>query len=319
MPTKPEAHLLNRDLSAIKPLVDLTSPVLQEAINYATTAYQRSFNSEKGKTDEAYPPLANYLHIIQLTDSVEILVSNGCGPPAELLLRSIFEAILSLEYLLESDTARRGIAWTVKNMVDRIESVRCMIPESKKGKELHSAFINEGFADLIQPPKPVGLDKEINHLENELKTPKLNYVYLEYLKCVNPKNKYPEWYSLYNGPYNLRELAKHLNKESTYLTLYSTWSKMAHFNDAAHLTVNLGGEGSVLGPIRNPQNLIHIGATALSRLIDATIIVTKHFTPYYMNNFIKWYGKEIREKHVRLVNLELSDLAQYESNIHKSN
>ncbi len=85
------------DASASKPLIEKASPALQEAINYATTVYERCRTSKKGSTEEAFPVIALYLHIIQMTDSIEVLVSNCCPTPANLLLRSSFEAKLSLQ------------------------------------------------------------------------------------------------------------------------------------------------------------------------------------------------------------------------------
>lgn len=103
IPTQSFKPLLSRDEVKViaKPAIDIASPVLQETINYATHAFERCRTSKKGSLEEAFPLLASYLHIIQMTDSIEVLISNSCGAPADLLLRSSWEAKLAIEYILE--------------------------------------------------------------------------------------------------------------------------------------------------------------------------------------------------------------------------
>lgn len=108
MPTKPLDTVLDRDIPKVqaKPLIDVASPALQEVINYATNAYERCRLSKKGLRDEAFPVIALYLHTIQMADSIEVLISNCCGSPVIPLLRSLFEAKLSIEYILEKKPIR---------------------------------------------------------------------------------------------------------------------------------------------------------------------------------------------------------------------
>jgi len=54
---------------------------------------------KRGELDESYPVLASYLHIIPMTDSIEVLISNGRGAPASLLLRSAFEGKFTVGYI----------------------------------------------------------------------------------------------------------------------------------------------------------------------------------------------------------------------------
>ena len=69
--------------------------------------------------------IQNYLAL----DSIEVLISNGCGAPANLMLRSAFEGKLTISYLLERQTKVRANAWLVNNIIDQIETLENNYPE----------------------------------------------------------------------------------------------------------------------------------------------------------------------------------------------
>jgi hypothetical protein len=311
MPTQAFEPLLNRDMSKVlpKPVINIASPVLQEIINYATNLYQRCQTSRKGSSDEAYPVLASYLHVIQMIDSIEVLVANGCGAPANLLLRSAFEGKLTIMYILERKSKNRANAWLVKNIVDQINTFENMYKSKDLSKESQHTFT---VPNIIGKPSSLPeLQEVVNKLKNSLAKPEYAEIYSEYKRMNKEGVKYPEWYSLYNGPRNLRALAKHLHQDDIYDHLYSSWSRISHMSDAAHLTLPLEDGTSILGPIRNPMNIIHSATFALSILIETTQAMLKEYRADEMTSFLKWYEKDVRQRHLALVNMEISHLAWF--------
>ena len=65
---------------------------------------------------------------------------------------------------------------------------------------------------------------------------------------------------------------------------------------------------SILGPIRNSENCIHAGNTAISTMLEITQLIAKKFRSYESNRFGVWYTKEVRNRHVNLTLLELEHL-----------
>lgn len=310
MPTEPYKPLLNRDMSKVLPkvVIDFVSPLLQETINFATQVYQRCQTSKEGKPDEAYPSLAVYLHIIQMSDSIDVLISNGCAESASLLLRSAFEARLALEYMLEKNIKQRAISWMVKNIIGRIEELENFDPTHPKGKEFRNTFEREGIGKIATFPVIPNLSDAIRKLKENLEKPGYAEAYVEYTAMVKKGRKYPEWYSFFNGPKNLKELAEYQKQGYVYQTFYASWSRMSHVKDAAHLTLLLEDRTNVLGPIRNPMNSIHIGARALSVLLETTKLMINKYRPYESSKFDNWYGKEVRDKHIMLVRYEFDQM-----------
>jgi Family of unknown function (DUF5677) len=308
MPTEPYDPILNRDPKTLpKVIPEILTPCLREVVNYATNFYQRCQVSKEFKSDDTFPILALYLHLIQMTDSIEVLISNGCTQPANLLLRSSFEAKLAIKYMLEKDTKQRALCWMTKNIIDKIEQYRKIDP----GLPQNETFIHNSESELCIPPPNISTDK-INNIISNLKAslgrPGYKETYEEYLASTKNKNKYAEWYSFYNGPKTLKQLATHFGEAPIYQNLYASWSRMSHFSDADHLTVHLDDGDHILGPIRNSENCIHIGNTAISTMLDITQLIAKKFRPYESNRFDVWYPKEVRNRHVALTMLELEHL-----------
>jgi len=312
MPTQPYEPLLDRDTSKIKFIVDTVCPVLQETVNHATNFYQRCQTSQECASDESFPALAMYLHIIQMIDSIEVLISNGCVEPANLLLRSAFEAKLGIGYLLEKNRGQRAISWIVKNIIDEIENLQTIDLSNKKNKE--SAVITEPDVPekIIKVLPTPSISEDIVKLRENLKKPAYAEAYAEYSILMKKGRKYPEWYSFFGGPRNLKELATYLNQIEIYQRLYSSWSRISHVSDAQHLTFPLEGGRSVLGPIRNPVNSIHVGTMALSWVLETTSLMVRAYRPYESSKFSKWLKKEVRDKHILLVRLEMDHLKWFD-------
>ena len=144
MPTKPLEKLLYRELSkvAAKDVIEIASPLLQELVNFSTNAFARSASSSDGNTDEDLAVLILYLHVIEMTDAVEILVSQSCPAPAQTLLRSSFEATLYLEHILEkeSDYVRRSLSWLVGYVHNRLEAYRLFSPSAPPERSIRQAL-----------------------------------------------------------------------------------------------------------------------------------------------------------------------------------
>ena len=100
MTTEPLKTLLDRELSKAdaKEVISIASPLLQELVNYSTNAFARCATSTTGKENEDLATLLLYLHIIEMIDGVEVLLSQSCAIPAIPLVRSSFEALIRDNY-----------------------------------------------------------------------------------------------------------------------------------------------------------------------------------------------------------------------------
>ena len=145
MPTEPLRTILDRDLSKAlgKQAIKMAVPLLSELVNDATHVFARCHDSAKGREDEDVPVLFSYLHILQMTDAIETLVGEGCTAPTILPLRSSFEALLAIKYILDADSKRRSSAYMVAYSHRRIRMYKLLDSDTKAGSD----FLKDLSAD----------------------------------------------------------------------------------------------------------------------------------------------------------------------------
>lgn len=320
MPTEPSKNILDpeSDINLAKPAIDLASQALRETVNHGTTLYERCRKTSRADAEEAFPVLALYLHILQITDSIEVLIVNSCVEPANLLMRSAFEAKLSLEFMNKEMTRTRGIAWLIRNMLDGIEFGERHTKANDKGKEFYQTMEREGFEQFgdILPDTPEIPDDYIDKIINSLEKPKYKDIYEEYQK-LGEKRKRVEWYSLFGGPSSIRKLAEYLGQKTVYDLLYRSWSKQIHAASSNHLHMIIEDGKSVLGPIRNPMNIAHISNSALGILLQSDQIMINRFLSGDLRSYSKWYRKEIWPKQLALLDGEFEHLRWFEKTFMK--
>ena len=147
MPTEPLEALLYRDLSkvAAKEIIGIASPLLQELVNYSTNVFRRCETSTTGNENEDVAVLMLYLHIIEIVDGIEVLISQSCPAPAEPLVRSAFEALLSIEYILEADYVQRSLSWLSIYAHNRLKFYESLDPANPKGQDFQKALAYENL------------------------------------------------------------------------------------------------------------------------------------------------------------------------------
>ncbi len=133
--TGPNLKILNRAQAEAdaKHLIDIAIPVLTELVDNSTWVYLRCIHAGDA-TYEDLPSFVLYLHIIEMTDGIQVLLSHACCESAVPLLRSSFEAFLSLKYILQQDYRRRSLSWLYFDDMRKMKKIQQLDPESDRGK-----------------------------------------------------------------------------------------------------------------------------------------------------------------------------------------
>ena len=301
MPSKPLHSVLYRELMIAKAqdVLSIATPLFQELVNYGSMALIRCATSPKGEENEDLAPLSLYRHILEMIDSYEVLISNSCAAPTIPILRSCFEALLSLEYILESDKnySVRSLCWLAGYVNKRINMYESMLPSTQRGKEFASYVRKDkSIIDLPNPPIK-GVKKAISNLEKLLSRKQFSKIQAEYETLGKSVN----WYQLFGGPKNIQSLAYHLERHVQYEFLYRQWSSFAHAHDFSEfLAVSSTGDAGIQG-IRNPELIVRVSRFAGTFMIDATRMMIKKFRPG--EDFSRYYLKEIQEPYNKLSSL----------------
>src|SRR5690349_8409285 len=98
--TLPVLEILPRDKRgpAEIELLSKFSILIDEFINFGTHVLKWELETAKGG-DENIPISMMFRHLLELGDSISILVKNSSIDPCKLQLRGILEALLGLEYI----------------------------------------------------------------------------------------------------------------------------------------------------------------------------------------------------------------------------
>ena len=311
MPTESLELLLSRDRDRLAAcgVIGTASPLLQELVNFGTHALARF--ADTWRQQERDIPLAErdehrdhhvslftlYWQLIGLTDAIEVLVSQSCSLSIVPLLRSSFEMLLSLEYLLADphpDRARSQ-AWLVAHIRRRASGWQDLDPSTERGRQFKEDRANDRVLSSVSIPEAL-----VSRAQERAAFYK-RWLAKPYLASIDdrlaPK---AEWYSLDRGPTNLYQLARHLRRGGLYGLLYRAWSAQVHGADAT-IAVCKGAEGrGTFSRTRDARDLAWYAFLTARFMLDATWLLLKHVRPGEETATARWYEREVREPCRRL-------------------
>ena len=284
--TDPILRLLNRAQAEVnaKKMIEATSPLLQEIVNYSTRVYMRCEHAGNTSMEDS-PPFIFYLHIIEMTDGIQVLLSHSCCEPAVPLIRSSFEAFISLQYLFQGDDYKRKcLCWLYCDYLDKKRIEKQLDRESGQGKEL------ERILNAEQPEihLPTLSSEQLKYIHSSIEDPRFIPIKHEYERLKEEENKRPPWHRLFEGPSNLQRLASTVKMENFYVTLYRDWSATVHARKSRRYMKTLSNRPVVHRQLRFPKDLILYSCLSGHFILTATDLMILKFRPSERNHFETW-------------------------------
>jgi len=304
MPTEPYLPVLDRQHAkdGARDLIELAAPLLLEVVNHATWAFHRcqAASDEPSAIDEGVAPVILYQHAIEAADGAETLIREVSTVALVPVVRTEFEAALGLEYVLKADTSRRSLSWLCAYIHDRLSVYARLDPTTPQGAE----FLRKWQQSYGSPLSVTASDAQnaASNLQSLLSKPHLGPIDHEYKSQKAKQRRTPTWYSLFDGPRSLVELADHLERSTEYDALYRPWSRLAHAGDLAHYVLSDGVNTSLSG-LRNPNGLRENALLAIELLLRCTRFMVNHFRQG--ESLKEWYLRDVREPLQRLVALRV--------------
>lgn len=304
MPTKHIQDFIPREIEnkKLSKILNQFSEVIEETVNFGSHVFKWCFSVATGR-DENIPIFLSFRHIFELTDSVSILMKQSCIEPCKILLRAIFESLLTIEYILEKDTKQRAMDFMVWHTHQELKIFRRWDQDDPLYKEYKNKIKDDKVLKSMEIHEFPQIKDEIAKRKKTLQLPRYSESEKEY-QCIKKKRKKAPkwWFSLHNGPESIEKLAKKLNRPAQYHILYRRWSSAAHGVDIIRQKASVDEFGRVLvHQIRLPNDAQFV--TLLTMSFASTVIreFIDHFTPEKRNEVRKWYIDEIRD-----INLALS-------------
>jgi hypothetical protein len=302
----------------IRPILNIAIPLMEEVRNYGLSVFARCSIRPEGD-DENAAILFSYLHLLDMFDSIVVMMAESVITPTRLPARSMFEALLAIEYILESDTVRRGHAYIYADVRNRMRSLRRADSQSSEGKRFHqllekdslmSGSGSEQFFHSIRARE--GLDQ----LERLLAKPTYAEIVVEDRRMKTAGRRNIPWYGLFGGPGNLQQLAERLNAGATYEMLYRWMSGTSHAQDAVRRLLVEGkyGESGARG-LRDPTDILNMIHLTLSFALRASRKVLDRYRPEEVLQNRQWYRREIKPNWDKLRKIQIVQTTPPSANV----
>lgn len=312
MPTESNKEILDRNNDENNSVILDICSIINEVVNYSTVVASEFFHlipKQTNMSNEQAVIISIFLHIVEMLDGSEILIEKSAITAASLQIRSIFESLLYLEWILQKDVEDRANAYLINDYYGRIILEETFDPNTQRGKELKAKFRQDEYYNNYPSVDNFMKDRsgEITKLKNLIvNDPLLHKIDMLFEGSLGKK----KWYYFHGGGNSLEELANKLNKQYQYQILYRELSDIVHGekNLRRRVLIKEGG----FKTIRDPENIQFIALTAISFGLKAIRLMFSYFKPAALN-YKEWYLNEIKLKNDWLSNLKVE--MKYESSM----
>ncbi len=298
MPTKPLDTLLDRHLSIAdaQVIIDMATPPLRECVNYGTHLLARCSGWSSETIEDMALPLL-FRHILEVSDAIEVLLSNSCSNPTAPLLRSSFEAFLSIEYILQAHYEFRALAWIAEFYRKRITLYESYDPHTQMGQNLQEIMKSDqwtGGSAMLEANDE--FKKFADNYRKQLQSKKFRLVQTQFERA-RKERYWPKWYRLSpdgnTGPTNLRLLAKEVSMLGFYEVLYRAWSSTQHAHDPSRFLTTAPQGYQTYRPLRDAHELASSADFAVHFILITMKLLVMKFRSEENEQFQKWYATEI--------------------------
>lgn len=236
--------------------------------------------------------------MLEKADSISILVKNSSVEPSKVILRSIFELYLYIDYLTEKYFEDRSIAfliWDTKRKIRLNKTFDKTDTEFKnllKKIEADKSIFNKNLFSDLPSVKPA-----LANLNALLAYPQYGRVLKEFERTKNIDRNNPAWYRLFNGPKNIQQLAEHLQISTFYEILYRSWSGNVHSTEIIDGKIipndNLGINGTKVNAdiiqLRFPKDAQTVSSYTVILLLKTFLLLSDKKIQNKKNEILNWY------------------------------
>ncbi len=282
MPTQPPSKLFDPELAKaqVRPVIEIATPLLKEVLSYGMALFARCSYRPEGD-DENLAILFIYRHFLEMVDGVSILVAESAPAPAALLLRAMLESLLAIDYLTQdrAQTRSRALAYLYQVEINRKRFYLSQDATTPQGKTFRDLVAGDRDSPKWESADPAELAVYIQEIDDLLSTPDYQKIAEEYKRTKKKVGRYPNWYSLNDGPRNIAQLAKLLNRGAAYALLYREWSERTHSADAIDRILTHDSSGPAARSLRDATELNATLDFAIGFALDAARCLIRYYRP----------------------------------------
>jgi hypothetical protein len=276
------------------PVLARAHSVLEETLLHGLVLFDRYAKRPEGGNHDDLIILFVYRHLLELLDSVTIQIAECAPATAALQLRAMFESLLYIEYLTEdkSKTSERAIAFPYQIQRQRRKFYLSQDPNTPEGKALREFIADAPLATELKKPNMEQVNAGLCAVAEIIDTDEYSEVAKAYAEAKKT-TRFPSWYSLYNGPKTLGQLAKHLKQADCYHFLYGEWSDRTHASDIVDRILTHDSAGPAARALRDVTEFSATVKFAQGFSFDAMGAIIRHYRPGDEAEHTAWFRREI--------------------------
>jgi hypothetical protein len=272
----------------MKPL-NMMGRLIDDFVDYGGTVFEWMENSHRNTKFDT-PIFTTFIHFLDTLDSIATLTKKGSTSGVKMLLRSLFESSLAFQYMVTEPREKGVLAYQVAFAYQEIKKRRKIDPKDDLGKE----FIPK-LSEFLQGTKieTMSIKESAKGFYSFLEREEVIPVNDEWKRLKKlKKNREFNWYSLFNGPSNIRELSSRFDLELIYEVLYQPLSTHSHGSGTIKMFKEADGV-SVLPGIRNPDGLQEHVIWTMNITMSTYQCCVRNLVPEKEKDHLLWYKQEV--------------------------
>ena len=185
--------------------------------------------------------------IMEQIDAINLLFSIGSFTQTQIILRSLVENIVSLQFILKEDTQKRASAYWLEHHYQEIEM-------GERIFNTESEFKKQVIANKGQEAFDIDMNKFLKKKEAFERIVKSKPVFQEIdrdRKRKKEKKKYMKWYEVCSNVTSFKGMMTETGYEKYHDSIYGGLSYETHAYNST-MDISFNENGMCLKPIRNP-------------------------------------------------------------------
>lgn len=270
--------------------------VISQSVHAGTYILDHLLRTPPGNSSHL-APLMLYRHSLEIGDSIAKLLRFGSSSTASILIRSLFETSLGLEFILEKNTFHedRASCYQAFHQIERHKNFTRYDPSTQEGKELHRILNDDKKLEGTAFPRK-DLSKERQIIDETLTSSSFKPFWD---KFKSAKHKPKHWYSLCSSAPDIRSLARLIERESEYVLLYKMLSESAHAADVLSDVISVSKEKKLeVHMLRGPvEKIKEATSLAANYLVSCHTLLLETYLKNHdiQKSFARWYAEDYRE------------------------
>lgn len=287
--------------AAASDLIEVVYPLLRGAIDGGTHVLTAALGSDKGESLEAFPMVAAFLHQLELADGAAELFEEACSWACAPLARGMFESLLVIEFIADSDSERRAAAWWVCTQRRRVDYIARFDSRTDRGRE---------FLRLVEQDKGLGgwdnlshegIDAYARKVEDFLSRAEYQEASREYARMKEDSywaRRQIPWHALFDGPRSIRDLALRVNRGAMYELTYRQWSEIVHPQNLTRWVRFDGSKAPRVVRLRDDKTMADTAFHIANLLSGGMEAILRYFVPDRLDD--AWISADQIELYNRL-------------------